>query len=37
MVCMILYVVVEGGFRQLGARVSNKLCEQITRHLVKAH
>ena len=34
---MFLYVVVEGGFCQIGARVSNELCEQIniTRRLVE--
>ena len=35
MICMFLYVVVEGGFCQIGARVSNELCEQITRRLVE--
>ena len=35
MIFMFLYVVVEGGFCQIGARVANKLCEQIARRLVE--
>ena len=35
MICMFLYLVVEGGFCKKGARVSNELCEQIARRLVE--
>ena len=34
-VCFYIYVVVEGGFCQIIARISNKLREQITRRLVE--